>query len=313
MAPLSIDILLATYNGAAFLGAQIESLLVQEGVSFRILIRDDGSTDETPAIIERYCRLRPDCFVCLETSGNIGAVRNFAALLARAEAPYVALCDQDDVWMPHKLRVQLGVLREMERRHGVDTPLLVHSDLRVVDENLRQRHASYWRYSGCDPHATNLSRLLIRNPVAGCAALINRSLVRLALPVHGDAVVHDHWLTLVATAAGYVGAIEEPLVAYRQHAANIIGARPYDWRSIVRGLTSGLANWDIGRLRRQGAAVLERCRAAMSARDRTIIEDFVSLPERNWISRRWILLRHGILMPGLLRNFALLFFARLGR
>src|SRR5262245_2756191 len=176
MASPDIEILLATYNGARFLDVQIESLLRQRDVSFRILVRDDGSTDETPAIIERYRRSRPETFRVLSTSGNIGAAGNFSALLAHSEAPYAALCDQDDVWAPHKLRVLCETLREMEARHGADTPLLVHSDLEVVDESLRVLHSSHWRYIGSDPEHTNLARLLIRNSVTGCASLINRAL-----------------------------------------------------------------------------------------------------------------------------------------
>ena len=309
----SIDILLGTYNGARHLQPQIESLLRQEDVSFRILVRDDGSIDETPAIIERYRRSRPDCFLVLASSGNIGATRNFATLLEHSDAPYAALCDQDDVWAPGKLRVLSGMLRDMETRHGSGTPMLVCCDLRVVDADLRERHRSYWRYAGVDPRHTNLAHVLIRNPVAGCASLVNRALIRLSLPVPREALVHDYWLTLVAAAAGHIGTIPEPLVDYRQHGGNIIGARPYHWRAVMRRLTSARASWDIGALQRQAAALLERCRAVLSPQARILVEDFVSLPDRNWIARRWLLLRHGILMPGLLRNLALLFCVRLRR
>jgi glycosyltransferase involved in cell wall biosynthesis len=308
-----IDILLATYNGARFLEAQIESLLRQEDVPFRILVRDDGSTDGTLAIIDGYRRTKPDRFLVLNSSGkNLGAAGNFAALLAHSNAPHVALSDQDDVWVPHKLRVLSGTLREMENRHGPETPLLVCSDLYVVDEDLRMRHPSYWRYAGLNPSHTSLSRLLIRNPAAGCASLFNRALAQLSLPLPREALVHDHWLTLVAAAAGHIGIIREPLVYYRQHSVNIIGARPYDWRAVVRRLRSG-ANWDIGALQKQAAALLERCQSILAPKDQALIEDFVSLPDRHWIVRRWLLLRHSILMPGLLRNLALLFWVRLRR
>src|SRR5882762_2968068 len=137
MAP-SIDVLLATYNGARYLRPQIESILNQEGVSFRILVRDDGSVDETPAVIEHYRRMRPDRFIRVSGSDHLGAAGNFASLLREAKAPYAALSDQDDVWAPHKLRTLLGVMRDLESRYGTGTPILVHSDLTVVDETLRE-------------------------------------------------------------------------------------------------------------------------------------------------------------------------------
>ncbi len=309
----SIDILLATYNGARHLGPQIESLLGQKDVSFRILVRDDGSVDETPAVIEHYRRLRPDCIIRLSGSDNLGLVGNFAYLLGEAKAPYAALCDQDDVWAPHKLRTLLKAMRDLESGHGTGTPLLVHSDLTVVDETLRERHSSFWRYSGFDPRGTNLARLLIKNTITGCASLVNRALIELALPIPPAALVHDYWLALVAGAAGHVGVVEEPLMAYRQHARNAIGARPYHWKSFMERLASGFALWDMGALRRQAAALSERCHASIAPEYRTLIEDFVNLPGSNWVGRRQVLLRHGILMPGLMRNLALLFCVRLDR
>jgi glycosyltransferase involved in cell wall biosynthesis len=309
----SIDVLLGTYNGARFLGPQIESILDQEDVSFRILVRDDGSADGTPAVIEHYRRMRPERIVRVGGSGHLGAVGNFAGLLREATAPYAALSDQDDVWARHKLRTLLGVMRDLESRHGVGTPLMVHSDLTVVDETLRERHPSFWRYSGFDPRGTNLPRLLIKNTVTGCASLVNRALLELALPVPQAALVHDYWLALVAGAAGHIGIVEEPLVAYRQHARNVIGARPYHLKSLVERLAGGFTQWDMGALRRQATALSERCRASIAPEYRTLIEDFVNLPRRNWVGRRRILLRHGILMPGLARNLALLFWVRLDR
>ncbi|HEY7674420.1 MAG TPA: glycosyltransferase family 2 protein [Burkholderiales bacterium] len=310
--PHSVDILVATYNGARFLGPQIESLLMQKGVSFRILVRDDGSTDETPELIRRYLRLRPDCIVPIDGSENLGAVATFARLLSQAKAPYAALCDQDDVWEPCKLESSLKVMREMEDRHGVGTPLLVHSDLKVVDESLRLQHPSFWRYSGFDPRNAGLARLLIKNTVTGCASLVNRALIRLALPIPQAALVHDYWLALVAAATGQIGAVAEPLVAYRQHRHNLIGARAYDWKAIAGRLSQGLT-WDIGALRRQAAALSERCRTLLTPENQALIDDFIGLPELTWIGRRRLLLRRGILMPGLMRNLALFFCVRLGR
>jgi hypothetical protein len=309
----SIDVLLATYNGARYLRPQIESILGQEDVSFRILVRDDGSVDETPAVIEHYRRTRPDRFIRLSGSDHLGAVGNFACLLREAKAPYAALSDQDDVWAPHKLRTLVGAMRGLESRYGADTPLLVHSDLTVVDETLRERHSSFWRYSGFDPRDTSLPRLLIKNTVTGCATLLNRALIELALPLPQAALVHDYWLALVAGAAGHLGIVEEPLVAYRQHARNAIGARPYRLKSLVERLAGGFAQWDMRALRRQAAALCERCHASIAPGDRALIEDFVSLPRKSWIGRRRILLRHGILMPGVARNLALLFWVRLDR
>jgi len=309
----NIDIVLATYNGARYLWPQFESLLNQKDVSFRILVRDDGSADETPAVIEHYKRSRPESIVHLGGPDNLGVLGNIAYLLGEATAPYVALCDQDDIWEPHKLRVLLKAMHGLEERHGTHTPLLVHSDLRVVDDELRERHSSYWRFAGVYPNRSSLPRLLLKNPLAGCASLANQALVRLALPIPRAALMHDYWLALVASAAGYIGAVEEPLVIYRQHERNAIGARPYNWRAFVERIAGGFAHWSLSALRAQAAALSERCRGVVTAENRALIDEFVDLPSRTWFGQRWFLLHHGIVMPGLLRNLVLFLCIRLGR
>lgn len=307
----AVDILLGTFNGARYLQAQIESLHAQQDVSFRILVRDDASTDDTPAIIARYRRAAPDSFVILSNPAPEGAIRNFSALLERSEAPYVALCDQDDVWVPHKLRALHTKMRELEARAGPDTPMLVHSDLRVVDDSLRELHPSFWRYSGFDPGHATFARLLVKNTITGCATLANRALVRLALPIPSSAILHDYWLALVCAAAGRSATVREPLVAYRQHARNVVGARPYGLRSAMARVTGGGGTWDMKARRDQAAALLERCEAFVTPENRALLEDFIGLPRRNWLGRRWTLLRRGILMPGVMRNLALFFLTRL--
>src|SRR5437773_10947914 len=207
----SIDVLLATYNGARYLRPQIESLLNQKDVAIRIRVRDDESVYVKPAVSDHYRRLRPECVVHLGGSDNLGVIGNFAHLLGEATAPYVALCAQDYIWKPNKLRILLEAMHDLEECHEIDTPLLVHSDVRVVDDALRERHSSYWRFAGVYPNRSTLPRLLIKNPVAGCASLANQALVRLALPVPRAALMHDYWLALVASAAGHVGAVKEPL------------------------------------------------------------------------------------------------------
>src|SRR5256885_15436830 len=113
-----IDVLLGTYNGARYLRPQIESILGQEGVSFRILVRDDGSTDETPAVIEHYRRMSPDRVIRVSGSDPLRAARNFSRLLRVAKGPQGAPSDQADAWTSHHLRTLLRALRLRESRHG---------------------------------------------------------------------------------------------------------------------------------------------------------------------------------------------------
>lgn len=221
-----IEVLLATYNGAKFLRQQIESLLGQDYGNLTILARDDGSTDPTPEILETFAARFPDRVKLVEvTSTNSGILSNFLSLMRASTADYVCFCDQDDVWLPDKVRKSKAVMDELELKWGAKTPLLVFTDLCVVDEQLNTLYPSFWKHMNIDPEwANDLSRLLINPAVTGCTVLANRPLVELALATPKEIPLHDLWLGLLASAMGKAGYLREPTVLYRQHGGNAIGA-----------------------------------------------------------------------------------------
>jgi len=144
-----------------------------------------------------------------------------------AGADYIMLTDQDDVWLPNKIHDQMALMEKMEKSNP-ETPILVHSDLEVVDESLKQIHPSLMRYQGIhhtDHHS--LKTLLVQNFVTGCTCLANRALIELALPVPEGVMVHDWWLALCAAAAGQIGFLPEVTVQYRQHSDNVIAAKSF--------------------------------------------------------------------------------------
>ena len=132
-----IDVLLATHNGADFLDAQLRSLWEQSERGFRLLAHDDASTDATPALLAEWSARWPGMELIDGGGPRLGACGSFAALLARSEADYVMFCDQDNVWLPEKIARTLGTMTAVERETGADCPLLVHTDLAVVNESLR--------------------------------------------------------------------------------------------------------------------------------------------------------------------------------
>ncbi len=166
---------------------------------------------------------------------NLGACGNFSRLLEQADAPYVMFCDQDDVWLPDKIEITLAAMRELERQHGAETPLLVHTDLMVVDERLNRLGKSLWLFQCTEPQRlTKLNRLLMQNFATGCTVMINRALRDLAVPVPAEALMYDWWLALVATAFGRVAAVEDPTVLYRQHGRNDTGATRWSFLASIR-------------------------------------------------------------------------------
>lgn len=247
-----VDLLLATCDGARYLPALLDSLLAQTHRNWRLLVGDDNSTDATLGILEDY-RLRFGGRLVLlpRSSERRGVIRNFEHLMAAslhdAVASHVAFCDQDDVWLPTKLQTLAGGMQRLQARRTAAAPCLVHCDLAVVDAALAPLHPSFVRHQRYDPGRCSDTALLSVNQVTGCAMMVNRALLELALPLPVGAVMHDWWCALLAAGGGR-SFIDEALVLYRQHGRNQLGAKG-------RGLRARLA-----RLLGDAPGVLRRVR-----------------------------------------------------
>ena len=180
-----IDIALATYNGAKFIEEQLDSILRQTHTDWRLIVRDDGSDDESRALLEEQRPRFGDRMTIIDDDdGNVGFVENFSRLVCRSDAPYTALCDQDDVWLPEKLAWSLERMQRMEAEHAPDTPSLVFTDLRIVDEHLTPIAPSMWEWASLDPGwASNPATLLSQNTVTGNTVMINAALRELGTPI----------------------------------------------------------------------------------------------------------------------------------
>lgn len=224
---MKIAIVLASYNGARYIEEQIRSIQSQSVESWSLLVRDDGSTDDTAASVARLSgddrRIIPIC----DDHGRLGAIQNFAELMRIAQedgADYVFFADQDDVWHPQKLQIFLDETKRLAMIAGKELPLLLHSDLEVVNDSMETISPSFMKYVGLAPGQSAAEVLLCQNVVTGCACMINRALLDLALPVPEGVIMHDWWLAVLAVSAGRVAYIERPLVRYRQHGENVVGA-----------------------------------------------------------------------------------------
>ena len=224
-----IHILMSTYNGARYLAEQIDSILAQTYTDWRLYIRDDGSTDDTLRIVQNYAK-KDKRITVLEDSDNLGACRSFERLLQTSDgAEYYAFADQDDVWRPDKLAILLKAMQEAEQEYP-KLPIVVHSDLQVVDAQLKEIAPSFWQYSNLRPDIVdaNLHYLAICNTVTGCAMLFNRAARTYSLPFPQTAYMHDAWVALAAAAkGGKVIPLSATPIAYRQHSTNVLGAVRY--------------------------------------------------------------------------------------
>lgn len=222
-----VTVLIATYNGDHYLTEQLDSLLAQDYKGFKVLIRDDGSSDHTLHIIKDYEKKYPDTFTVLDDGlGNLGSSTCFMKLLEHAKGyEYIMFCDQDDVWLPNKISTSLSAMREMEKEFGKHIPLMNFTDLRVVDEHLDEIHASFWKSQRLNPSIANdWKKLLAQNVVTGCTMILNRKAREVSLPFELPEMVHDQWIAVNVAKYGHVGYTPEQTILYRQHANNVVGA-----------------------------------------------------------------------------------------
>lgn len=306
-----VTILLATYNGEAFLAEQIESILSQTETDWQLLMRDDGSTDDTEAIAQKYATAYPDkirFFRCGTPSGS--SKSNFFALLAMAESEYCMICDQDDVWLPQKIDLTLRRIQDMEKRYGVETPLLVHTDLRVVDAYLHVLAESLFSMQDLNPRRDRLNQLLTQNIVTGCTMMVNHSLLGKLQSPPAYAIMHDWWLALVAAAFGQIGFLREPTILYRQHGANQVGAKrakslSYKWR---RFRDKDATRKSLQDTCRQAGEFLRRYESELSEDTIAMLKAFAQLPQKGKLKRICVLFRYGFWKSGLTRRIGQILF-----
>lgn len=198
-----ITVCVPTFNGAQYIGAQLESILVSPLIT-EVIVSDDGSTDNTVEIVKSF----NDARITLIQGPHAGLIRNYELLLTLASGEYIFLADQDDVWLPNKVEVMLTYLRDVD---------LAVCDCTVVDGKLNLLHSSFFtlRHSG-----PGLVRNLLRNSYLGCGIALRRQLLQHALPFPPRLPMHDWWLGLIAEIFGSVAFIDQPLMMYRRHGGN---------------------------------------------------------------------------------------------
>lgn len=228
-----ISVALATYNGEKYLSEMLDSIEAQDYPHLELVIADDASTDSTPNLLQQRA-WRRSCNR-LQTGDRLGVIGNFGRAIAACTGDYVAFADQDDLWREDKLSRMLARMQTLEGQRGKDTPLLVFSDLALIDEQRVPLAESFFKHAKKSPHCTKLEDFLVSNHVPGCAMLVNRALIQRAMPVPLTFHMHDWWFIMVAAAFGAIDYVDEALIQYRQHTNNTVGVRRHHgWAQRLR-------------------------------------------------------------------------------
>lgn len=301
-----ILILMATYNGSKYIGPMIDSILQQDYTRWRLIISDDCSSDDSSEIARQYSDRYPQKIYHFRSGIHFGsAQKHFMYLLQQFHnAPYIMFCDQDDVWHRDKITKTLRKMKEIEKP-GI--PAMVHTDLRVVDQDLREISPSFIRYSTMNGRRMSLNYLLIQNVVTGCAMMLNRTLAEKGvehIPEDGI-LMHDWWLALLASATGTTGYLNEATIDYRQHKNNTVGAKNTTSPAyIIQKVFSGNIR-DLIFKTVQQAKALSACYAdEMPADCAEIVRKYAELDTYGFWKRRYCYARNRFYKCGIARIIA---------
>ena len=206
---------MSTYNGEKYIGQQIDSILAQKDVDLSLIIRDDGSKDETVKIIKEYQKKNTN--ISFYDGGNKGPAMSFIDLIINSgESDYFAFADQDDFWDDTKLINAINVLRELPN----NIPTMYYSNLRIVDSELK-----FYRYSHSEPPVIkNKYGALIDNKATGCTMVFNKKTAEIikSFPP-SNCTMHDAWVFMMCHILGKVVYDKNAYISYRQHNNNVIG------------------------------------------------------------------------------------------
>jgi glycosyltransferase involved in cell wall biosynthesis len=223
---------MCTYNGARYVQQQLQSIAAQECLPDELVIHDDCSSDDTVAIVRRFAAAAPFKVYVQVNECNLGLRENLTRVVAQCRGELIILADQDDLWMPHKVR-RLKAVFAADREVG-----FAFSDALIIDQQQRRPPYRLWQSVGFSRRQQRQMRdgqatavLLRHNVVCGATLAFRRELRDLLLPIPAS-WVHDEWFALLSAAVTGCAVIAEPLIRYRRHGGQQIGAHGtglYQW------------------------------------------------------------------------------------
>lgn len=283
---------MATYNGEKYVEEQIKSILNQSYRNVRIIIRDDGSTDNTVGIITKLQKEYPDKILIVQDDIKCGSSKsNFMQALQSSTSEYVMFSDQDDIWLEYKVAHTLEAMKKVEKKIGNEKPILVFGSYKPVDACLNDiRDKKKNRQEAA--YILNFSNLLVQNYVHGCLMMINRKLADIMGKYDEAILMHDWWAALIASGGGKVVHIDEVMMLYRQHGNNVVGS--IDVKSpayIKRKLKDRNTKNACKQYLKQAVLLNSRCGKYLNPKEREQLEKFIELYNYNKIRRIYWLIK----------------------
>lgn len=238
---LQVSVAMCTYNGARFIEEQLWSIFGQTILPKELVVSDDNSSDETLSLVEKTYKdacnyidgVREIDLKIIRNPSPLGITKNFEQAIGLCSYELIALSDQDDVWVPHRLEIIVG---EFQNQPDL---LLVHHDSELVDENLKSLGQTTFEVLGLTEReireaeiGCELEVLLKRNIVTGATTVFRKEVYENSLPFP-ESWLHDEWLGISASLLGETRLLTKKLIKYRQHDSNQVGAKKTTFRQKI--------------------------------------------------------------------------------
>lgn len=253
-----ILVFVSTYNGERFLSEQLDSILKQQNVDVSVLVRDDGSSDNTIRILEEYSSKNSN--VSFYQGENVKPCMSFFDLLTHSVGyDYYSFCDQDDVWDDNKLISAIVKIKDLPQ----NIPVLYCSNLKVVDERL-----NFCRIAHARPYSTkNRYSGLVDFFAVGCTEVFNQAAAdMIKAHIRKDCLMHDSWLFMICNFFGKVIYDNNAYINYRQHSHNVVGTKK-DWISTLSSRIKRAADRSVQPRLKNAQIILNEFQEQLSEKD----------------------------------------------
>jgi glycosyltransferase, family 2 len=274
-------ILLASYNGEKYISEQLDSIINQTYKNWELIIRDDGSKDETVTILNKYEKKDERIKILRDDKGNLGFLKNFEELLFNAKEEFVLFSDQDDFWLKNKLEKFVEKIRDLDEK-VLSKPLLIHCNSLVCDDKLEIIKEKFIDSKIAKKNNSNI--YFFEYIVQGSTSMVNKKMIKESLPFLKNVTLHDRYFHLLSQFLGTRVFIDESLVKYRQHERNEIGAN----RSIIKNIMS--KKYFYVEDRKLIEEIKEKYIKCLRKRDLNDIEKYLEVTDRNKnrLERFWL-------------------------
>lgn len=302
---------MCTYNGERYIQEQLQSIEQNLAQDWKIIVSDDQSTDNTVKILKDFEKKNPGKMIININKAKKGAIHNFLSSIYTIgvemnDNDFIMLCDQDDVWNADKISKTMHDMREQIVLYGNTIPLLVCTDVSVVDSKMNIIHESFRKMNHYNISHLDFAHLLMENKVQGCTIMINKGMALMLDKLPYSAMMHDGWLAFIAAAFGRIKYIDQPTMKYRQHTANVQGSIAF--REDIKNKLSNLGGQRqiVMNTAAQVREFIEIYGDRLSDTIKREAEAFATLPQQNFVMRRYNIIKYHMWKSGLLRNVGLM-------